>query len=57
MARREIMSCMLALLKFDRGAAEDQDAGALDLKYRFSAGSGLDVTSELTCRKATFIYG
>jgi hypothetical protein len=41
----------------DRGAAEDQDAGALDFKYKLNAGSGLDVTSELTYHNATFIYG
>jgi hypothetical protein len=57
MTRREVMSCMLAVIELDRGAAKDQDAGALDFKYKFDAGSGLDVTSELTYRNATFIYG
>lgn len=42
-------------MELDSEAAEDQDADALDLKYEFGPGSGLDVTSELTYRNATFI--
>lgn len=30
--------------------------GELDFKYKLNAGSGLDVTSELTYHNATFIY-
>lgn len=57
MARSEVMSCILAVLELGRGAAEDQDVDALNFKYKFNARSGLDVTSELTYRNATFIYG
>lgn len=48
---------MLAVCELDSKAADDQDADALDFKYKSSAGSSLDVTSDLPYRNTTFICG
>lgn len=51
------MSCMLAVCELDSKAADDQDADALDFKYKSGAGSSPDVTSDLPYRNTTFICG